>query len=95
MEFQTTPEVSYLFADAIAAFCRSRAGYVEEVNWTLLWLLFRDAEGETVTVPEPVASHMFRVWGDRRVWRDEQARELVKALIRPQWKAQMIASITR
>ncbi|MFF4557142.1 hypothetical protein [Streptomyces sp. NPDC001422] len=91
--FKVTPDVSHLFADATAAFLRSRADYVEPVNFTLLWLLFRDAEGDTVTVPEQVAGHMWRVWTDRQVWRDKAARELVRDQLRPQWKHQMIQSI--
>lgn len=94
MKFQVTTDVSHLFADALAAYIRSRAdvaqSHGESASWHLLWTTFRDADSTTVEVPDETASWMYRVWGVRAVWRDEATRQRVKDVLRPQWKAQML-----
>jgi hypothetical protein len=97
MDFQTTPDVSHLFADATAAYIRAKADTVwlneRGDQWHELWASFRDADNATVTVSHEAGELMLWVWGDRSVWRDEPARQMVMAHLRPQWKAQMRALV--
>ena len=92
MEFQLTPDAARLFADATAALIRRRADIAqseaERERWHILYAAFRDADTASVTVPRDAANYMLYVWGTPDVWRDEQTRQMVKAQLRPQWKAQ-------
>ena len=92
MEFQVSPDITHLFADAVAAHIRSRADYlsVEQGEaWSQLWLIFRDANNATLAVPRESARGMYEVWSNAGAWRDESTRRYVKSHLRPQWRAQM------
>ncbi|MEV5883073.1 hypothetical protein AB0L74_10200 [Streptomyces sp. NPDC052020] len=95
MEFEISPDLAHLFAGAVAAHIRSRAGGVEmkseEEAWHELWIAFRDADGSTVKVSFEAGCQAYWVWGIPGVWRDEPTRQYVKGVLRPQWKAQMRA----
>ncbi|MFF3416800.1 hypothetical protein ACFYW9_19185 [Streptomyces sp. NPDC002698] len=97
MEFQITPDVAHLFADATAAYTRSKADTVwlneRSDEWHELWVTFRDADNATVTVSREAGDLMLWVWGDRRVWRDEPARQMVMAHLRPQWQKHVRARL--
>jgi hypothetical protein len=89
MEFQISPDVPHLFADAVAAFIR---GYSDSVwlheqtdEWTELWTAFRDAETASVKVSFEAGRLMTWVWGARWAWRDEATRQRAKEELRPQW----------
>ncbi|MFF8629705.1 hypothetical protein [Streptomyces werraensis] len=93
MEFQLGYATAPLFADAVAAFIRSNAdsAWLHENGdqWSELWVTFRDADTASVTVSREAGRLMHWVWGDRSVWRDEHARKVVTADLRPQWRAQI------
>lgn len=93
MEFQLGQSVAHLFADATAAFIRSKADSVwlheKSEAWNELYVTFRDADTASVKVSREAGELMFWVWGAKAVWRDEPTRQLVKAELRPQWSAQM------
>lgn len=93
MEFQLAHGVAHLFADAVAAYIRSRAHVyqtdAEQQAWHTLWLTFRDADTTSVTVGLAAARLMFWVWGKPDVWRDEQTRQAIRAQLRPQWREQL------
>mgnify|MGYP001616639289 CR=1 FL=1 len=94
MQFQISPDVAERYADATAAYIRSRAdvaqGPKEAELWSTLWATFRDADNATLHVPDECAWIMHFVWGNPRVWRDRHARQTVKAELHPQWRAQML-----
>lgn len=96
MQFQITPDCAHLFADAVAAYIRSRADVAQEIHeheeWHTLWITFRDADNATLDVPYDCARRMHMVWGTPAVWRDEPTRQMVKAQLRPQWRAQMLGA---
>lgn len=93
MEFQLGYGIAHLFADATAAFIRSKADSVwlaeKDEAWHELWVTFRDADTASVQVSREAGELMFWVWGAKAVWRDEPTRRLVKAELRPQWQAHM------
>ncbi|MFE5542750.1 hypothetical protein ACFQ71_02910 [Streptomyces sp. NPDC056534] len=93
MEFQISPDIAHLFADAVAAYMRGNAHTVrlneKSELWNELWTTFRDADSATVTVPYEAGVLMFWVWTSPRWWRDRRAWEDVKAHLAPQWKGQM------
>ncbi|QJS09114.1 hypothetical protein HKX69_05940 [Streptomyces argyrophyllae] len=92
MQFQTNPSIAVLFADATAALIRSRAdtpqSREEQQAWHTLWVTFRDIENATLDVPDEAARLMMYVWGNRKVWRDEETRQWAIREYRPQWRAQ-------
>ncbi len=97
MEFEIAPELAHLFADATAAFIRSRADFYEPASitdaWNEVWLTFRDAETGSVKLSIEAGRIMWQVWGRPEMWRDRATRDQVTARLRPQWKAQMRARL--
>jgi hypothetical protein len=98
MQFQLAPGIAEAFADATAAYIRSRADIYrpkgESEAWAALWVAFRDATAAAVDVPDNAADIMFYVWGTRAAWPDDETRQHVMAQLRPQWKAQMRARLS-
>lgn len=93
MEFQISPALAHLFADALAAFMRGNADTVwlnEQLEvWDELSFAFSNADNATVRVSFEAGAQMWQVWGNAMCWRDIPTWMDVKSILRPQWKEQM------